>query len=806
MNKTNKNRLLLLIVLFLTVCFSVFTQFEHFIDNEKNGLTGFTATNHSGPVMENQTAEFFLTSQGKAHSVNVLLVPPAEKGGSDVVLSVYSQNSQLLCVHNITEKDYAKGQFVTIPLGFEGTKGTGYRITLHSEETDVSKATRIVVGSAAATDVYSWTVGEQRYGEIPSLSLVYSDVKTMSVLIVVASLMVIAYTIFALLFKEKNKVLDLVLDFGAYCACLALIVVAVYVVETMQWANLLGFSAKVIIANILIVLGLSVLFYTITGRLTTATAIAVIVSLLLGISNHYLIEFRGTVLLPSDLTGLSTAAKVAGTYIFVLADSVLCAIALIISSVAFAFYPLKKDSKNIKQKVIARAAAFVLGIAMLVVPSARPDLFGTEVYLWKQQTGSRTMNGFLLNFAANVPLLIRQQPEGYDVSKLESYVDVGVSQTNEQNTVITEKQTPNILFVMNESFADPRTVFDVKDSELLLPNLDRLKTDKNAFVGQTAVSVFGGGTSCSEYETLTGFSIRTDNANTAPYLTYFHENTPSLVWYLNNLGYNTSSYHPATSINWYRNTAYPYMGFERTVFLNESNNTLNDSMELLSGEKLIFDSKFSNFPSDMSGYKLVMDMMKESEEPVFNFHITLQNHGAYSDMDVEYDISADEWSTYLKLMNHSDAQLGQFLEMLEAFEEPTVVVFFGDHWSYYDESKLASADLALDTMTQQQLTDYYSTPYVVWSNCGYDFSSLPQQTSLSYLSSLVMNQLGFELTQWQNFLIYLSEKIPVYSVYNIQSNVSQAEYDDYIYRLQCLHYNALNDSKNRNTNIFGIIE
>lgn len=133
-------------------------------------------------------------------------------------------------------------------------------------------------------------------------------------------------------------------------------------------------------------------------------------------------------------------------------------------------------------------------------------------------------------------------------------------------------------------------------------------------------------------------------------------------------------------------------------------------------------------------------------------------------------------------------------------------MFFGDHWSYYDENNLYKSGVDINSLTDEQYVNYYSTPYVVWSNCGYDFSSLPQQTCTSYLSAQVIDCIGIKTTPWQNYLLSWAEKVPSYSFYVLQNNVSGAELSEYSEMLNILHYNALNDSRNYASNIFEYVE
>ena len=72
--------------------------------------------------------------------------------------------------------------------------------------------------------------------------------------------------------------------------------------------------------------------------------------------------------------------------------------------------------------------------------------------------------------------------------------------TGKNDYAPTEKQ-PNIIMIMNESFADLQSVGDgFKTNKEVLPFFNSLK--ENTVRGTLQVSVSGGGTACTEYEVL----------------------------------------------------------------------------------------------------------------------------------------------------------------------------------------------------------------------------------------------------------------------------------------------------------------
>ena len=82
------------------------------------------------------------------------------------------------------------------------------------------------------------------------------------------------------------------------------------------------------------------------------------------------------------------------------------------------------------------------------------------------------------------------------------------------------------------------------------------------------MSVFGGGTSNSEYEFLTGNSVSALPLNGNAYTQFVKHKVPSLASQLKQQGYDTLAFHPYKAHGWNRDTVYPLIGFDN--FLDET--------------------------------------------------------------------------------------------------------------------------------------------------------------------------------------------------------------------------------------------
>lgn len=280
---------------------------------------------------------------------------------------------------------------------------------------------------------------------------------------------------------------------------------------------------------------------------------------------------------------------------------------------------------------------------------------------------------------------------------------------------------------------------------------------ENTIRGELYVSVFGSGTANSEFEFLTGSSMRFLPNGSIPYQAYIDQETPSLASYLKQYGYFTVASHFANRSNWKRDTVYPLLGFDE--FLSEPS---VKEFECEHGRI----SDWANYQEVIRRYEQWKD--EQTSEHFFCFNVTFQNHGGYltgyrcenpphyaggaADPDVE---------EYLSTVHVSDQAFQKLVEYFRQEKEPTVIVMFGDHWPRLNNE-------FLDTITEQDTSageleksqDRYETPYLIWANYDIDAEE-GGKLSANYLSTLLLETAGVPLNSYYSFLGGLSEELPV---------------------------------------------
>jgi phosphoglycerol transferase MdoB-like AlkP superfamily enzyme len=252
------------------------------------------------------------------------------------------------------------------------------------------------------------------------------------------------------------------------------------------------------------------------------------------------------------------------------------------------------------------------------------------------------------------------------------------------------RQTPDIVVVQSESFFDPSAIRGLENEDFA-PNLHRLA--EHASTGRLHVPTFGGGTIRTEFEVLTGLSLRYFPTMQFPYLQMHSGVVPGMVRTLRSHGYETIAVHGNDASFWNRTTAFRSLGFDRFVSQPDFPKDFR---------------KDGEYMADSAMTDEIMSQLKDSGPPRFVFAISMEAHGPY-DKSVNIDtherdaipvpdgISDDaklQLRNYIYHMRHADAELGRLAELLKQRERPTLLLFYGDHLPALTEAydKLGFAD------------------------------------------------------------------------------------------------------------------
>lgn len=487
-----------------------------------------------------------------------------------------------------------------------------------------------------------------------------------------------------------------------------------------------------------------------TGRWVISCLILHLAAGIWGALNYFVALYRGTPILPWDLTSLSTAAAVSDSYSFT--PTVTMVIALVVLAVLGALLVVRAGTGRIpNRRWRLGCLAACVGCLVLVVQPTVLERFGVGANTWDQTAGYRS-SGVLGSFVRNAAFLQVEKPEGLNAQHLASLLpQAGAAEENPNAD--HQGQLPNIVVIMNESWADFE---EFGNLTLTQPVLDDIPSLDNAIWGHAYTSIFGAGTSASEFEFLTGCSMAFLPAGSIPYQQYIKEPTPSLAWLLRQAGYDTLAFHPGERDSWQRDNAYPLLGFE----------------EYLCGEDMDVPREYLHgYVSDSADFDQVIWEFehKEAGQPLFLFNVTIQSHGGYTDEDYPITVQlADQpgqfpkAEQYLSLVRETDQAFLKLVDYFSQQEEPTVILMYGDHQPSVEQEFLDVAyGVTQDQMTMEQYMGRYRVPYVMWANYDLPEEISGEDTSLNYLALDVLTAAGLEGDSFMNFLAQLREQMPV---------------------------------------------
>ena len=566
-------------------------------------------------------------------------------------------------------------------------------------------------------------------------------------------------------------------------------------VEQMNWNQPWSSFSKLQVAlNLawyyLIACGL----YLLLGRRNLSAGTALALCFAIGMANRYVIRFRGRTIFPGDLLTLRTAANVAGNYDYRL-DATQLQCLLVLALCLLVLWKLPRQQGRSLPRLWITLPAVGVAAAYLAVFFGTGFLSALEIEpsMWTTRG-----NGFLLNFSVCLRYSRVSEPAGYSQEALAA-IQMETGEGWEGDPAAVGAETPvNLIVIMNESFSDLAEVFDLETNTDPLPFFHSLT--ENTIRGTAYSSVFGGTTANSEYEFLTGNTMAFLPEGTVPFHMYVGEEEPNLGSQLGSLGYRTVFLHPYLSSGWNRRAVYKSFGFDEIHFQGDFTDP----------------AYMRNYITDQSNYEELIRRYeaKEEGESLFIFNVTMQNHSAYNvpwtGLDKTVWLTGDlegRYSTvdqYLSLLRQSDSALEYLIGYFSQVEEPTMILFFGDHQpqvatNFYTEM-LGGDFEKVDIATAQQRQE---VPFFLWAN--YD---IPEEdgvvTSLNYLSALLVETAGLPMTDYQRFLLQLQERVPALNAMGYMDTDGAWQTDRsalsetaqaWLLRYESLQYNLLFDSE-----------
>lgn len=472
----------------------------------------------------------------------------------------------------------------------------------------------------------------------------------------------------------------------------------------------------------------------------------------LAVTNSILLCFRITPLAATDIALLTSVFEIMGIYLTVW--QIILLVLLVLVVIAGLIYLGIRMKKQVYHPLLAVCNA-VISILAVVLMIHIGDARGWLQTEFANLPDAYADNGFVYCFTRSLFDRGISKPDTYDEDTVDNILeDMKKQKTNE----VEEK--PNIIFIQLESFMDLKRMQGVTYSEE--PTLVYSSLRKTCPGGFLKVPSVGAGTANTEFEILTGMTLDYFGAGEYPYKTVLQDETcESMAYNLRELGYRTGVLHNNTGSFYSRNKVFANLGFDYFVS--------SEYMENLSYNPI-------GWAKDKVLTGQIQHILKATSEPDLIYTITVQDHGKYptellenphikvSGFAPEDEERQNAFTYYVNQCHETDAFLGSLIATLNAFEEPVVLVLYGDHLPNLDitEEELASGNL-------------FQTEYVIWSNKkmleDYELSKKNENLYAYQLSAHVLKLFGMN-----NGL--LTKFHQMYHNYdNYKSNLKILQYD-----------------------------
>lgn len=473
-----------------------------------------------------------------------------------------------------------------------------------------------------------------------------------------------------------------------------------------------------------------------------------------GVTNGIILSNRVTPFTATDLTlaefGLGIISKYLSPFMTSLISGFL--IVLVIGIVILFFKgPKFKEKINYKRNILIVAAAWTIlfgSTKLAITTNVISSYFGNIAFAYLDY-------GFPYCFANTLFNTGIDKPNDYSEEKMAAISDLittkdttnvaTTTETNNDDILLastegglnqdeTEKK-PNIVMVQLESFFDPTLVNFLEFSQDPVPNFRSLM--ENYPSGYVTVPSVGAGTANTEFEVLTGMSLKFFGPGEYPYKTILQESTAESINYdLKDLGYSTHAIHNNKGTFYNRNFVFSQLGFDTFT-----------SLEYMEVEE--FTAK--DWAKDFYLTDEILKSLDSTDGSDFVYTISVQAHGDYPKEQVlENPIITvgglpDEGTTnaftyYINQLYEVDQFIGQLTEALSQRDENTVLVLFGDHLP-----TLGFKDEDLDNGS------IFQTEYVVWSN--FDLEREDEDLTAYQLTASVLDSLNIDsgvLTKFHN--------------------------------------------------------
>ncbi|MBQ8044367.1 MAG: LTA synthase family protein [Clostridia bacterium] len=581
--------------------------------------------------------------------------------------------------------------------------------------------------------------------------------------------------------NKKDKKLSSEDNFG-YVLLIGVGTIVVILIDMFYMVfnyNIFAFTSTIggLICSLIIVYSILFIVFGITNKSTLSISIVTAIVVAVSIINQIKISYMSEPVYLSDVKYLKNIGEifkmVDSTFLFTVKQYIPSTI-IIISVVVLLIYILIKKGTNVRIKNRRNRVLVILIPLAIILLLFFPNKITKKLYLnlFYNADDRKNYDYFVstMEYYSRYGVIAGIygqflegqifEPNEYDENHLANTLE-SVARENESELSMGK---PNIIVILSESFWDISKLDEIEFDKQVTPNFSKLK-DQGILFEMISPS-YGGTTANVEMELLTGFNLAYYNNGYMPYLQLYDSTIkarPSIIEELNNNGYTTKITSCTSEQFFNRNEVYTNFGTDQKIYLN------NVSYENYKGQYLS-DEYLTN--------QIINELETKGEnEKLFSMTLTIQQHMPYVyEKYDEYDIqivssNLDEQMeetvlAYAQGVYDADKELGRLNKYIQKFDEPTIIVFFGDHLPYLNtsEGKSVMDKLSYFNTENKLLNNYrkYNTEALVISN--YDI----KEERIKYLGpdllmAYLLNRMDLELSDYYIWLDDTKNILPSYN-------------------------------------------
>lgn len=511
-------------------------------------------------------------------------------------------------------------------------------------------------------------------------------------------------------------------------------------------------------------------FWAISKKSWKATLMSYILIFILSIINQLKITYTLEPLYFSDIHFLKNIGDLFGlitgnvsgesVVFFILMILIYAGILAVLTYISYKF-SFEIKSKKIRFSILA---VDIILLVCLFVPNKHTKefylktFFNTDEYVdydsYTTNLGYYGLNGFINGMYGTYLNNIFVEPEGYNENDLNNLL-------NSANVETKKNGKPNIIVIFSESFWDIDLLDEVEFNKPITSNFRKLAEKEKRL--DIITPTYGGMSENVTFEVVTGGSMNYFSKGYIPIMSLYSSEKskefPSLVKTLKNNDYKTEITFGKDY--YFSEEAYKKIGFDNYLELEENEDFCS---------------------SDVYCTDILIDRLKNKDsKPLLYVLATLEGHMPYSkekydSYDVEItksDLSEtmnDTIKSYAQGIYNSDKELGRLYEFIENFEEPSIVIFLGDHlpFLYTEDAKNVIFDLEYFNTENNLLNNsrLYNPQALILSNYENDIS-IPEYLGTDQLLNCIINQLEIDVDPYYKWLYNTSDILP-----GINKNIS----------------------------------